>query len=244
MPNPSWLQSRRQEAWAFGREQRDRLLREYEQKYHPTQLPPPAIIIRELITDFLDARLRYERLPADRFAETRLEDGRITVVLNDDIGAIAGVKDKDGVGNVALWHESMHVICDSHMLVAPASQQLPGFESPPAIVCYRRAGNRPSPGAKAIEREFWAEEAGRAAAVSHEALQRAEPFRELLRRAARATGPVRGGFPLLYDAAKAIGVNISALVKQLELEGQVVVERKDGRSDVFVQPTLLSLGRP
>ena len=41
---------------------------------------------------------------------------------------------------------------------------------------------------------------------------------------------------LLYEAASDIGINISALVTQLELEGRIVVETQEGRKVVHVQP--------
>ncbi len=44
---------------------------------------------------------------------------------------------------------------------------------------------------------------------------------------------------LLYRAAEDIGVNRSALVKQLELEGQIVVQKEGGRQVIYPQPSLL-----
>ena len=45
-------------------------------------------------------------------------------------------------------------------------------------------------------------------------------------------------WPLLYQAADDIGVNITALVKQLELEGRIALVREGGRDLVYVQPKL------
>ncbi len=43
----------------------------------------------------------------------------------------------------------------------------------------------------------------------------------------------------LYAAAEAIGVNISSLIKQLEAEGFLLVERRaHGRSTLYPQPGL------
>lgn len=236
MASANWLQSRRQAAWASGRELRDRLLAEYVASYHPKTPPAPALVAAELLRDFLDADLHYDPLAADRYAMTTVEDGQVVVTVNSEIARIEGVKDPQGVENVAVWHEMIHVAKDVESLLRPATLQLPGFEEPPSIVCYRAGANRPSLGADRLEREFWAEEAGRAAAVSLEALSRSAPFQELMQEARR--GPnVRGAWPLLYKAAQDIGVNITALVKQLSLEGRIVVEG----GEVVVQP---GLGEP
>ena len=94
-------------------------------------------------------------------------------------------------------------------------------------------------GREAAAREFWAEEAGRAAAVSLPALSRSEAFVELGRLAADASGPVAGGWPLLYQAAEDIGVNITALVNQLRLEGLLGVAEE--RRGIYVQARFMEL---
>ncbi len=230
--NASWLQSRREAAWAFGREHCDRLLQQYGQRYGGVDAPP-AMLIHELMPEFLGAKLEYHPLPLDRFAETRVIDGEVRVTVNSELRQIDGVKDAEGVENVAMWHEAIHVIRDIDSLIRPATQQLPGFEEPPAIVCYRAAGVT-VPTSGAVEREFWAEEAGRAAAVSVDALRRTEPFRELIDLGRRTVGPIRSGWPLLYRSAHEISVNISALTKQLSLEGMIVIQG----GDVYVQPDM------
>jgi hypothetical protein len=238
-----WIHAKRQRAWAFGREERDRLLAEFQERYRLPVTPAPAKIIDELLTDFMQVRLRYRSLPPDRFAHTTIEEGAIVVSVSDDIRTIPGVKDAEGTANVAKWHEAVHALRDVEMLQRPSSMMLPGFESEPEIVCSRAAGKRVARWDEQAEREFWAEEAGRAAAVSLPALQRTNPFIELIHRAWSASGPVRGGFPLLYASAEAIGVNISALVKQLQFEGLIVVQKERGRSEVLVQPALLEVGQ-
>jgi hypothetical protein len=238
--NASWQRRQQEQAWAFGREQCDRLLSNYQTDYGLAPPPPPAKIIDELLTDYLKAALQFDPLPLDRYGETRLEDGKAVVTINSRLGDIEGVKDAQGVENVAKWHEAMHVIRDLDTLVAPASRMFDGFDQPAQIVCYRAAGAKVlTRRDESVEREFWAEEAGRAAAVSLKALQRAESFRALLRAAGRSTGAVVGAWPLLYDAATEIGVNITALVKQLSLEGCIVVDREGGRSVVHVQSVLI-----
>src|SRR3990172_3472313 len=234
LANASWLQSRREAAWAHGRERRDRLLSEYQQKYRLAEPPPPAKVVDAILTELLNVKLYFDPLDPDRFAETRFEDGRAIVTVNSELGRIEGVKDETGVANVAMWHEVIHVTDDVDILLRPASAQLPGFDEPPSIVCYRTPRGSRALNSDRLEREFWAEEAGRAAAISHEALRRTESFQELMRAATRARGPVRSAWPLLYKSATAIGVNITALVRQLELEGRILKQGKD----IFVQAGL------
>ena len=125
---------------------------------------------------------------------------------------------------------------------------LPGLGPPPKIVCHRgfatmkRPTRTPQIGTRRDEslREFWAEEAGRAAAVSYEALARSEAFRAFIR--LRQVGSVAANgerWRLLFRAAEDIGVNISALVKQLGLEGQIVVQKEGGRQVIHPQPSLM-----
>jgi len=245
MANARWFQAKQHAAWAFGRELRDRLLTEYCQTYSLRVPPPPATIIDELLADVVGVRLRYRSLPPDRFAQTNLDGDTVVVTVNDDIAKIRGVKDALGVGNVAKWHEMIHVVRDLDALRRPATLALPGFGVAQEIVCYRAADKgKLASRDESVEREFWAEEAGRAAAVSLDALKRSQPFSELLAAARRTTGSVRAGWPLLYDAAREIGVNISALVKQLQLEGVIVLVRHDGRDEVAVQPGFLTGGAP
>ncbi len=238
--NRSWQRRRQRDAWSFGRGQRDRLLAEYQKAYGLAVPPPPAKIIAELLTDFLDATLRFDPLPSDRFAETRFDNGRFVVTVNTE--DIEGVKDPEGVQNVGMWHEAIHVIDHAAILRQSSGRQFPGFEVPPQFVCLRSNDPRRRHGTPddEVEREYWVEEAGRAAAVSLEALQRTESFRALLRAAGRSTGAVTGAWPMLYEAAAETGVNITALVKQLSLEGLIVVDRdENGRSIVHVQPLLI-----
>jgi len=165
--------------------------------------------------------------------------GRPRVTINSRTADIRGVRDAEGVQNVGKWHEIIHITDHLDTLRAGPSAGLPGFEIPPRIVCYRSGDAKGSP--EAAAREFWAEEAGRAAAVSLEALARSEAFQELCRAASTGSGPVAGGFPLLYEVAEDIGVNATALVKQLTLEGWIVVTKESGRNVVYVQPRLNEL---
>jgi len=231
-----FVNQRRREAWAYGRELRDRLLVEYQRKYDLQSPPAPALIIDELLTDFLNVDLKFDPLRDDVFAQTEWIKGRTVVTVNTLSGHIPGVKDAAGVDNVGKWHETIHIVRDLHVIRTAPTLMLPGFEAPPTVTCHR--GLRRSLSPECVAREFWAEEAGRAAAASLPALTLSESFQELCERAERVTGPVPGGFPLLYQAAKDIGVNITALVTQLTLEGRIEIRQESGRRTVHVQPSL------
>jgi hypothetical protein len=234
-----FVNQRQREAWAFGRELRDGLLAEYQRQYGLQSPPAPALVIDELLTDFLKVDLRFDPLPRDIFAQSEWINGRIVVTVNTLSGHIPGVKDAAGVDNVGKWHEAIHVVRDLDVVRVQPQDTLPGFEAPRLIACHRGAESALTPQVRA--REFWAEEAGRAAAVSFPALARSESFQRLCESASRVSGPVPQGFPLLYEAAKDIGVNITALIKQLTLEGRIEVREESGRRTVYVQPSLTQL---
>jgi hypothetical protein len=234
-----FVHQRRQEAWAFGRDLREGLLAEYQRAYGIQTPPAPALIIDELLTDFLKVDLKYDPLPRDIFANTEWINGRAVVTVNTLSGCIPGVKDAAGVDNVGKWHEAIHVVRDLDVVRVQSQETLPGFEAPRRIACHRGAESLLTPQVRA--REFWAEEAGRAAAVSFPALARSEAFQRLCETASRVPGPVPQGFPLLYEAAKDIGVNITALARQLSLEGRIEVRQESGRRLVYVQPSLTQL---
>ena len=102
-----FVSQQRREAWAFGRELRDRLLLEYQQQYHLQVPPAPALIIDELLTDFLKVDLKFDPLREDVFAQTEWIDGRTVVTVNSLSDKIPGVKDSAGVDNVGKWHEAI-----------------------------------------------------------------------------------------------------------------------------------------
>jgi len=217
------VRHRREAAWAYGRELSGSLVSQHQAEYGLAEPPPPARVIDELLRDILKVELRYQPLPVDRFAEAKSVNDKITVVVNSMTQAIQGVKDEEGVQNVAKWHECIHVTRDLDYLREELPPMLPGFEGPSTVIC--RRGLRRATTSAEIEREFWAEEAGRAAAVSIPALARSAAFRELLQN----PGLTRQGWPLLYQAASDIAVNISALVKQLRLEGLIMLVPEGGR---------------
>ena len=229
----------RREAWRFGRGLRDALLADYARAYGEAS-PPPATIGGELLTDFLGARLAYDALPLTVFAKTAWDEDRALVTVNSRLGEIPGVKDAEGVENVAIWHEIMHERRDLPALRRGPQTAVPGMGPSDPIACYRdpRAGGLRG---AALRREVFAEEAGRAAAVSWPHLLRADGFRDFLDLANRGRASRPAGWPPLYRAAEAIGVNISALVRQLEAEGFVIVDRSGDRPLLHPQPGLGNL---
>ena len=232
-----FVHERRKRAWAHGRHVRDGLLADFRRKYGH-EPPAPALIVDELITDFLHCGLEFLPLPLNLQAETECSGDCPRVTVNSLMSLIPGVRDGPGVEKVAMWHEVFHIVDDLDALRTPASSALPGFSDPPRIRCYRSGGLGRTQ--EVLAREFWAEEAGRAAAVSHEALADSGAFRELCELAARSQGAIAQAWPLLYRAAADIGVNITALTRQLSLEGRISLQGPGGR-EVHVQPALLRL---
>ena len=127
---------------------------------------------------------------------------------------------------------------------------VPDFGPPTKIVCHRDFRNWRRPGERFSSsgdipesmREFFAEEAGRAAAVSYQALSRSEAFQGFRRLGDKGTTKDNGEmWRLLNLAAWEIGVNRSAVVKQLDLEGRIIVEQKGGRKLIHLQPAFSTL---
>ncbi len=225
--------------WAYGRQVIGDKLNAYCAKYgEPT--PPPAIAIRDLIQDFFHATLRFDALSLDVFGKSQYtEDGPI-VTVNAQIGCMPGVKDVVGVENVCLCHEAIHLVRDKDFLLGSSSQSLlPGLGKPVAITCYRGQQEARSPSLSS--REYWAEEAGRAAAVSLRHLLQSQHFLDLIELSRGTRGVGAKGWQLVYDAAAEIGVNRTAVVKQLQLEGWIAVERVNGSNVLYVQPALIRL---
>lgn len=231
------INSLRLKAWAFGRAHRNQLIERYQERYGIENPPPPAQIVDELLTDFLDVDLRFDPLPEDRYAQVEVIDGRVTVTVNKLTADIPGVVDADGVQNVAKFHESIHVVRDVGVLKERQQFRLTGFDAPDRVVCPREGFYR-SWDREVTRREFWAEEAGRAAAVCHASLNRSPSFTTLMERRPSEQIPNGEAWKLLYQAAADIGVNSSALVKQLEAEGRIAVSSENGRQVLRVQPML------
>ena len=230
------LAALQREAWAFGRSLRDSLLADFEREYGEPA-PAPALIGGELLTDFLGARLSYDALPLNVFAETTWHDGQPLVTVNSRTREIEGVKDPEGVSNVGVWHEVMHVQRDLSTVRVGPQTAFDGMIPNLTIACYRYRPRTARRGEE-FQREYFAEEAGRAAAVSFPHLIHTDAFRQFVSLADQRLASSRLGWQVLYAAAEAIGVNISALVKQLEAEGVLHIERSRGRSMLHPQPEL------
>ena len=230
-------QALQREAWAFGRSLRDSLLADFEREYGEPA-PAPAFIGGELLTDFLGARLSYDALPLNVFAETTWQNGQPLVTVNSRTREIEGVKDPAGVSNVGVWHEVIHVQRDLSAVRVGPQAALEGFLPNLTIACHRDR-TRGARRGEEFQREYFAEEAGRAAAVSFPHLLRTAAFRQFMYLSEQRLASSGMGWQALYSAAEAIGVNISALIKQLEAEGMVHVERREsGRSMLYPQPGL------
>lgn len=229
------LQAIQREAWAFGRSLRDSLLVEFEREYGEPA-PAPALIGGELLTDFMGARLSYDALPLSVFAETTWRDGQPLVTVNSRTGEIEGVKDPEGVSNVGIWHEVMHVQRDLSDVRRGPQAVLDGFLPNLTIACHRERTRRAR--GEEFQREYFAEEAGRAAAVSFPHLIQNDAFRQFTYLADQRLASSGMAWRALYAAAEAIGVNISALIKQLEAEGFLHVERRSNGSTLYPQPGL------
>ena len=223
------------EASAFGRRFRADLLSRYEQEYGETA-PPPAIIGAEVAQDFLGAKVVFDPLPLHLFGETTIRDGSPLITMNSLTGQIEGVKDPRGVQGTGIWHEMIHVERDLHILRVGPQATLPGMVIDQTIACHRATAVT-IPGRFSMH-EYFAEVAGRAAAVSYPHLLKTDSFSRFANLARRHLASNQASWRLLYDAAQEIGVNISALVKQLGEDGLLAVERSEGRSILYPQPTL------
>lgn len=238
MSTNSGLRTIQRDAWMFGRSARDALLRRYEAEYGSA--PPPALIGRELLTDFMEVGLSYDALALTIFAETTWQGGRPHVTVNSRTHEIPGVKDPEGVINVGVWHELVHVERDIAEVRVGDQGVFAGMRPNLTIACRR---DRPNTQRRNEEfrREFFAEEAGRAAAVSFPHLIKTDEFREFIYLGERGRASGSNGWRLLYAAASAIGVNISALVRQMEEEGYLTVEQRVGGGIIHPQPGLTGL---
>ncbi|MDA0365507.1 MAG: hypothetical protein O2843_06525 [Chloroflexi bacterium] len=239
MTTNSGLQTLQREAWAFGRSLRDSLLADFERDYGEPA-PPPALIGGELLTDFMGARLSYDALPLNVFAETTWQDGQPLVTVNSRTREIEGVKDPEGVSNVGIWHEAIHVHRDLSSVRVGPQAAFDGMLPNLTIACHRQRQYTTLRG-EDFQREYFAEEAGRAAAVSFPHLVRVREFRDFIYLGERGLLSSSLAWRKLYTAAETIGVNISALIKQMEAEGLLHVERSRGRSVLYPQPGLGNL---
>jgi len=234
------MEQRRVEARRYGVLHRERLVATFMEREGLTQRPALKEIAEQLVEDVQGARLMHEVLPLDRYAQTERVGSRVVVSINTRIAEMEGIKDAAGIALVALFHESIHVADDfAHPgdEVSSHLQGLPGFEVelPRLVVC--RGPGEGLRGA-ALEREFWAENAGLAAAICGEDLARSPAFARLQERAALGGELGTHGWNLLYSAAGDVGVNASALIKHLGFVGALRVEKVDGRNRLLAAPNL------
>jgi hypothetical protein len=216
----------RRQAWAHGRAVRDGLLRRYCAEYGLREPPTPVDVVDELLTDFLGAELHFDPLPLDRFAQTVVQDGHAVVTVNSLTYRIPDVRDVRQVLGLTKWHELIHVVDHVDILKTTDQPHLPGFDLPQHITCPRARNTQPDPEAR--RREFWAEEAGRAAAVSLVALTKSGFYQRFQQRAATNPTSIPEARELLTQAAQDIGVEVNDLLLQLEYEGRIVVVRENG----------------
>jgi hypothetical protein len=229
-----FVDAQRWGAWAEGRALVGELTARYCEKYDLEISPPPAKIVDELLTEILGCQLERAPLRKYVYAETDWIAGKTIVTFNSETSKIPGVKDAEGVSNVAKLHELIHVMKDEPT-DSPNQGVLAGFDAPPRLVC--RRGEPTDRSAVVSAREFRAEEGGRAAAISMAYLKRSQSFTRLLKGAGRMANGA--AWALLYDLAPELGVNISALVTQLTLEGLIVIEKSGGKQVLHVQPSLI-----
>lgn len=234
-----FLQARRAEAWPFGEQHRESLLREHMQRRGLTKRPLLHEVVEDLIEDIQGARLVEEVLPLNTYAQTESEGGRIRVVMNSRVAEIPRVKDPKGVRYVTLWHESIHVALDMNpdpALSSGAQLGFSGIQGPDTKVIACRTA-RPA-GREQQALEFFAENAGLAAAIAEQDLQRCPAYRDFLNRMDR------GGvlpWPIAYDIARFIGVNIRALNRYLDHRGFARVADQDGKSVLVAAKALVGV---
>jgi hypothetical protein len=115
--------------WKYGRTLRDQLLNRYCLEYGIESSPPPALIVDELLTDFLGVVLHYDPLSLDIHAQAEWKNDRPLVTVNALTSHIPGVIDAEGVQNVAKFHEMVHV--ERHRALLKHGSRLPLSETGP-----------------------------------------------------------------------------------------------------------------
>jgi hypothetical protein len=203
----------REDCWIIGIRHRERLLRDYMVSNGLTVRPFLKDVIDDLIEEVQGARLREEVLPLDRFAQTEMVDGRAIVSVNTRVDHVPGVKDVAGIVYVSKWHESIHVDRDfdddASDIPLGGARPASRVQSSRLIVC-RSTGVRRG----IVPRwEFVAENAAIAAAIAGPDLARSRAFFKFQRLAAGRGDLGSGGWTLVYEISKDIGVNTAALLR-------------------------------
>jgi len=236
---PNFKESKRRQAWALGVEHRELLVAKYKAAFGLTERPLLKDIVDDVIEEIQGARLLKGVLHLDTYGQTELVNGSPEITINSRIAKIPGVKDAHGIAHITKWHESYHVAHDLDIgPKAPGASQLtlPGLEqsAPNMIICRPHSAGEPSN----LGKEFMAENAGIAAAISDSDLERCEAFWEFKRLVA-AGGDLGGsGFDLLYKSGEFIGVNPSALITYLEKRGVYSRVQQNGKTRLFANPQM------
>jgi hypothetical protein len=235
----NWLDIKRARAQAFGIRLREDLVERYMNDHRLRERPFLKDVVDDLIEEVQGARLREEVLLTDRFAQTEAVGGRLIVTINTRIAEIEGMKDPAGVANVAKWHESVHIERDMDFFSSHPKRfqpSLPGFgvQTPKLVVCRGILALTP----QTADREFFAENAGVAAAIAGADLARCAPFLQFSRLATEGGDLGSLGWSLLYKTAELIGVNITALSKYFQQRGLFRIEQEEGRRRVIAAPQL------
>ncbi len=213
------------------------MVAELMRRYNWRSRPFVKELIDEIITEVQEARLLYDVLPLDRYAQTEVIGNRVEVTINQRIGEMLGVKDVDGCIHVAKWHESDHLLRDVPALLQPPDpSSSPIYSSPiaQAILC-RSVGRLSSDEAA---REARAENAAKAAAIAGPDLERCIPYRHFRFLAANNGDMDRAGRSLLREIAWLVGVNRNAVATYFEQRGWFRVVSENGRRRWLPNPQL------
>ena len=232
--NGRYISEKRREAWDYGNRHRDRLVDGYVIDHRLTERPFLKDIIDDLIEEQQHVRLLSGPLRLDTYGQTERIGGRIEITVNSRINEMIYVKDVDGVANATKWHESVHAERDLGVqeIDGDGSQQVftvPGFEkhSLGLIVC--RDVEKIGYGGEEREREFFAENAGIAAAISGADLLRCEEFLEFKELVILGGDITLPGWDLIKAIAGRIGVNRTAITRYFCQRGIVQTEQIGGR---------------
>ncbi len=233
MPAPFNLLARRREAWHLGIEHREDLMRVFMTCRRLDRRPLLKDVTDELLEEVQGVRLRSEVLPLDVFAQSEVIGQRIEVSVNNRLNEMEGIRDTSGVAFVAKWHESIHVLRDLRPKGSADTQlRLGGLEDAiqRQIVCRRTGAGQ---ALNVDEREFFAENAGLAAAIAMPDLKLSPAFQEFTLLTERGGDITTPGWNLLAQSAADIGVNRAALFKYLNQLGLLLREQQTGKQHLI-----------
>lgn len=225
----NWLITHRVALFRLGVEQRDALMLQYMTLYGLTERPFLKRVFRELIGEYLGARIINAPLPMDRYAQTEVEHDRPLITINSLIGRMANVKDSHGVGHVAAWHEGLHVLADIERRDLPPLTELPrGLEDQTSSPLLCSAGPTRLTGWTLREQAI--DMAALAASIADADLRRCQNYLNFLQYAAGGGELGALGWQLLTSIANVIGVNRTALCRYFEQHGLCRVDTWGGKT--------------